>query len=155
MGVQTRTDFTSRKFFLGRPGGGISNVSDIIAQNAGRVAVLASYTLMAKVAATGKWTPFINELAVDGTAIPQGIYTGDDIAAATLVAGDVTPSIILVQDMEFDVDMLVIENSKTLDTVIATSNAAAVYSKRTVRDYLQDRGLMPRTTNASTAVENT
>ena len=150
MAVQSRADFNSKKFFLGRQGG-VTQMKETIAQDAGRVAVLAPYTLMAKVAASGKWTPFINAAAVDGTAIPQGIYTGDEILAATLVAGDVADRMILVYDMEFDQGMLVIENALTLATVITVGTT----DLRSVKDHLLDHKLLPRLTNSSTAQENT
>jgi len=150
MAVQTRSDIDSKKFFLGRQGG-VTKMKEVIAQDAGRGTPLAQFTLMAKVAASGKWTPFINAAATDGTAIPQGIYTGDEITAAALVAGDIPDCMILVYDMEFDESMLVIENSKTLDTVVTVGTT----DLRSVRDHLLNHKLLPRLTNTSTAQENT
>jgi hypothetical protein len=113
----------------------------VLSQDAGRSAVLASKTLMAKIAATQKWEPFTDETATDGTALPQGIYVGPDIAAADLVAGDVVDNQILVGAALIDANQLVIENSKTLDTVINATGGADNINIKTVRDYLADKGL--------------
>ena len=154
MAVQSRADFNSKKFFLGRQGG-VTKMKETIIQIGAHSCDLVQFTLMAQIAASEKWIPWTTVTAVDGTAYPTGIYTGDDIPEATIQAGDVTDRMILVFDMEFDEGMLVIENSLTLATVIATSDATNVYQKMTARLWLLGRKLMPRLTNSSTAQENT
>jgi hypothetical protein len=90
--------------------------------------------------------PFTDETATDGDAIPQGIYVGPDIPAADLVAGDVVDNQILVGAALFDVNQLVIENSKTLNTVINATGGADNINIKTVRDYLADKGLFAEDT---------
>ena len=86
MAVQSNSDNSSVPFIrFANPA--VIDEEAVLSQDAGRSAVLASKTLMAKIAATQKWEPFTDETATDGTAIPQGIYVGPDIPAADLVAG--------------------------------------------------------------------
>jgi len=122
----------------------------VIAQDAGRSTDLLFGTVMAKVAATQKWTPFIDETATDGTSNPQGIYLGADIASADLVAGDVVDSVICVGDAIVDLNQLVIENSKTLDTIIGVTSVNA----RTVRDQLAFRSIFAEDTINISSFEN-
>lgn len=150
MTVQVRKDSINKSFIL-VDGGSFSKDDLVIAQDAGRAAVLTSLTLLAKVAATGKYTPFINEAAVDGTALPIAIYLGPDIAAADLVAGDVIDSVALLGgNAVIDKNRLVIEAAKTIATVIG---AATIHAK-TVEDVLNDRGIFLGDTEDSTSFEN-
>lgn len=154
MAVQVSRDNTNKPFvLLASPGQRQTNQT--LLQDAGRTTDLAPFTLMAKVAATQKWVPFTSATAVDGTAIPQGIYAGGAIATADIVAGDVTGLEIWVGDLNFDSNQLVIENSLTLDTTIASSNAAAVYQVVTVRDYLAWRSMFAEDTILISNFENT
>lgn len=154
MAVQVRGDLDTRNFIL-KTYPATRRDQATIAQDAGRTTTLEPFTLMAKVSATQKWVPFTSETAVDGSAIPQGIYLGEQILAATLVAGDVEDVPILENGADFDEALLIIENSKTLDTVIATSDATNVYSKKTVRDYLADKMLIAVDTISISEKENT
>ncbi len=140
MNVQASQDNSSVPFIRFAKPAVIDELA-VLSQDAGRTTVLASKTLMAKIAATQKWEPFTDETATDGTAIPQGIYVGPDITAAALVAGDITDNQILVGAALIDKNQLVIENSKTLDTVINATGAADNINIKTVRDYLADKGL--------------
>ncbi len=137
MAQQNRADLNNNPFILS----GISYVRNglTLLQDAGRGAAdLVKFTLMAKIAATGKWVPFTDETAVDGSAIARGIYMGDDIAAADIVAGDVSISSMLVGGvLTFDDGQLTIENSKTLATVVG----AAAVSAHTVQDDLETLGM--------------
>lgn len=154
MGVQDRLNIDTTPFILENWPTGKRIDKATIAQDAGRVAPLVSRTLMAQIAASGKWVPFTDETATDGSGIPSGIYdpgnTLDDIAAATLVAGDVTDVPILTTGAVFDEEKLVIENSKTLDTIIATGTVNA----KTVREVLVEKNLIPQLTIAASAYEN-
>ena len=123
----------------------------VILQDAGRATPLVQYTLMAKIAATGKYVPYTDETAVDGTAIPAGIYMGDDIAAADLVAGDVVDAPILFFGARFADTKLVIENSKLLTTIIAVGTINA----RTVEDELVRLTLIPENFVNISNFENT
>lgn len=92
-------------------------------QDAGRgVVPLVTNTLVAQIAATGKWVPYTNVAATDGSAVPKGIFIGDDILGADLVAGDVANQVValLGDACSFDSDELVLENSVTLADVIGT-----------------------------------
>lgn len=148
MAVQNSINNANIPFVL--TGNALSRDDQVILTDAGRSAVLAQFTLMAKIAASGKWTPFILETATNGTAIPQGIYIGEDIAAADIVAGDISDVNILVGDAVIDVNQLVIEASKTLDTVITVGTT----DLRTVRDHLANRGIFVEETVDISSFEN-
>jgi hypothetical protein len=137
MPVQGSRENTTVPFL--RSGPTLVRESETILQDAGRVDPLVPYTLMAQIAATKKWVPFTDEAAVDGTALAKGIYVGDEIAAADLVAGDVVdvPIVVGGAAATFTKDDLVIENAKTLDTVVA---AGAIEAHR-VEDDLNRIGL--------------
>ena len=126
----------------------------VLLQDAGRAAALEPFTLMAKVAASQKWVPFTDETAVDGSAIPAGIYLGASIAAADLVAGDVVDASILVGAALIDLNQLVIESAKTLDTVIEATGGADNINIQTVRDYLANRGIFVEDTVDISSFEN-
>lgn len=121
-----------------------------IAQNGARTTPLVSKTLMAKIAASGKWVPLTSASATDGSATARGIYIGDDITAAALVAGDVSDAVILVGNAVVDEAQLVIENSLTLATVVAGTTVNA----RTVGDDLAGFGINTELTVAIDQLEN-
>jgi len=145
MGVQTRTDYENFPFVLsGEP---LVKPAEILLQDAGRSAALVKHTLMSKVSASGKWVPFTDETATDGSEIPAGIVKAE-ISAAELVAGDVDDIPIIVgSDITVDVNQLVIENSKTLATVISSSGL-------TVGDELERHGIFVEATRAIDEYEN-
>lgn len=154
MGVQVSRDNNTVPFIrFPNPAAIISDA--IIAQDGGRAIPLAPITLMAKIAATQKWVPFTDETAVNGSAIPQGVYLGPSIAAADIVAGDVTDNQILVGAAFVDLNQLIIENSKTLDTVINATGGADNINIQTVRDYLANRGIFVEDTDDISRFENT
>lgn len=67
--------------------------------------------------AVGKYVP-LNPAGVDGSQIFAGIYLGEEITAAALVAGDITTSPMLVGGTcTIDENQLVFENSATLATL--------------------------------------
>lgn len=148
MSVQASIQNKNLAFILS--GLALSRPDAIILQDAGRGAVALVFgTLMAKVAASQKWVPFTDETATNGTARPQGIYIGADVTGAALVAGDVIDSSILVGDAVVDLNQIVIENSKTLDTIIG-----ALVEQRTVRDELAFRGIFVEDTVNISSFEN-
>lgn len=154
MSVQVRQNLDTRPFIT-YSHDATRKDKEILLTDAGRTTDLLSRTLMAKIAATGKWVPFTDETAVDGSAIPQGIYDPEgvrgDIASADIVAGDVEDIPIVIFGAFFDADRLVIENSKTLDTVIG---ATTIHAK-TVEDALRERSLIAENQISVSNYENT
>ena len=149
MSMQSRSNIDNRAFILS--GMTFVKEAETIIQDAGRTAVLKFGTLMAKIAASGKWTPFINEAATNGTAHPQGIYVGDELTAAKIVAGDVLNCPILVGGVcTIDSGQLTIEASKTLATVITVGTT----DLRTVEDHLQTKGIFVESTVDAAGIEN-
>jgi len=145
--VQLRYDAEISRFIVnGEPK--IDHLA-VLVQDGSRSGDLEPFTLVAKIAATGKWAPFTDETAVDGTAIARGIYVGPTVAEDDIIAGDVENFPVLLRDAEFREDWLVIENSQTLDTVFATGTIHAV----TVRDHLMQLNLIPRDVDTSTDFE--
>lgn len=152
MSVQSESSIENTPFVLS--GNSKIRESETILQDAGRTAVLAFGTVMGRNLSTAKWEPFADEAAEDGTAIPQGIYVGEEITAAALVAGDVLSCPILVGgDCTVDRSQVVVENSKTLNTVIAAAANSPV--RKTVQDWLADKGIFVETTEDIDEVENT
>lgn len=150
MAVQVRLNNDNRPFILS--GDGFKETDAVFLQDAGRGAVALVFgTLVAKVASTGKYVPFTDETATDGTAVPAGIFVGNNITGAALVAGDVIDQVILIGgSVTIDVSQLTIENSKLLTTVIVGS---AIFTQ-TVKDYLVDKGIFVESTVAISATEN-
>ena len=70
--------------------------------------------------AVGKWVPFDPAAIADGSALFAGIYLGEELTAAAIIAGDITVSPMLVGgDCTVDLNQLVFENSAALATVQA------------------------------------
>lgn len=150
MTVQARQNIDNRPFLLS--GCPLVDQNATLLQDAGRTTVLAYGTVMVKVAASQKWEPFTDETATDGTAIPLGIFVGHEVAAADLVAGDVLQQAIWVGgNITLDGEQLVIENSKTLATVITVGTTLLV----SVRDFLKWAGIHVEETIAISEPENT
>lgn len=135
MGVQARQDNNTVPFI--KDGNSLVRNNVTLLKDAGRTAVLAPYTLLARVLASGKFVPFTDPTATDGTGRPSAIYLGEEIAAATIAADDVVGLMVLVGNAIIDKNQLVIENSKTLDTILATTTVNAV----TVQDELERKGI--------------
>lgn len=149
MAVQSRVNNTTVPFI--RNGDTFVKENETLLTIGGRSTDLVKYTLVAQIAATKKWAPYTDETATDGTAIAKGVYLGDDIPAADIAAGDVTGLAILVGGCcAVDKDQLVIENSKTLDTVVG---AATVEAHR-VEDDLNEIGIFPEDTEDIDEFEN-
>jgi hypothetical protein len=87
MAVQVRLDVDLTPLIRG--GQSAVEQNAILLTDAGRSVPLVFGTLLSKVAASGKYVPFTDEAAVDGSALPSGVYIGPDIPAADIVAGDV------------------------------------------------------------------
>jgi len=89
------------------------------------------------VTSVAKYVP-LTAVGVNGEASVAGIYIGDDILAATLVASDVTDAVMLKGDAYFDKNQLVLENSLTLASVLP--------SGKTVEQELAALGLLAEDT---------
>ena len=132
MAVQNRGDLTTEQLILS--GESLVMNADIV-QNAQRATVLLTNTVMAKIAATGLWTPWVNVAGVDGSAIPRGIYVGDDIAAADLVDGNIADAPIIMADCIVNENLVVCDDDTlTLDSVIGAGTIYAAIG----RDVLED-----------------
>jgi hypothetical protein len=149
MSVQNSLDVANIPFILS--GEAVARDDQVLLTDAGRAIPLAPFTLLAKVAASQKWVPFTDETAVDGSAIPQGVYLGESITAAAIVAGDIPDLFVLVgADVMVDENQVVVENAKTLDTVITVGTT----DLRTVRDHLACRGIFMEDTVDISGYEN-
>ena len=132
MAFQGREDISNTPLIL-------SDESDVrnesIAQDENRTTPLLPNTVMAKIAATGLWTPFNAVAGTDGSGVPRGIYLGEQIAAADLVEGDIDDVLILVGNARVN-ESEVVWDDDTLnaDSVIAAGTAEA----RTAREALED-----------------
>ena len=132
MAVQNRGDLTTEQLILS--GESLVMNADIV-QNAQRATVLLTNTVMAKIAATGLWTPWVNVAGVDGSAIPRGIYVGDDIAAADLVDGNIADAPIIMADCIVNENLVVCDDDTlTLDSVIGAGTIYVAIG----RDVLED-----------------
>lgn len=85
----------------------------------------------------------------DGTDLPLGIFWGDAVAAASLVAGDVTGQQIMIggQGVILDEDQITLENSlATTDVVVARAE--------TIASVLQGRGIYLQATRDISAYQS-
>ena len=149
MAVQERQDLSNTPLIL-------SDESDVenhsIIQNEQRTTELLYGTVMAQIAASQLWTPFISVAGTDGSGVPRGIYLGDDIDAADLVAGNVEDIPILVGNARVN-ESEVIWDGDTLDadTVVAPATVEARTARRALEESVNIR--LEATVNA-TAHEN-
>lgn len=146
MGVQNRTDFTNVAFVL--HGTGRVKVGTVL-QDAGRSGAMVRHTLMQRNPATLKWQSFTDETATDGTQWPRGILMAD-LTEAEIKAADVLNVPILIGGVIVDKNALVIENSKTLATVINVPTNI----NTTVEDFLAMVGIHFQDTDDIDSFEN-
>jgi len=132
MAVQGRADLTTEPLILTEN----SLVkSETIIQIGARAVPLLQNTVMAKIAASGLWTPFINVAGVDGSAIPRGIYLGEDIPAADLVAGNVTDVPILVGNAVVNEDKVVFDaGTLNAESVIGAATIHAAMARDVIAE---------------------
>lgn len=149
MGVQDRRNNTNFPFIRS----GVSVVKDgqTLLTDAGRTTPLAPYTVMARVSASRKWVPLTDvTAAATGENVARGIYMGDSITAAAIVAGDVTGLNILVGGCcTVDAGQLVFENSLALTTAVSDDPAGAdngVVHSRIIEDDLARVGIFAEST---------
>jgi len=115
MAVQVKTDLTNKPFILTLLS--LVKDSETFLQDAGRSGAVAIYTLLAFNPTSQKWVVFSDETATDGTQWPRGIIL-KSLTEAEIKAGDVADVPVLVGEAVIDSAQLVIESSKTLDTII-------------------------------------
>ena len=149
MSVQNRTDLSAVPFI--RSGESLV-IQGTVTQDAGRVGDMERYTLMSyRAGGLGavKWYPFRDETVAGGDQFPKGFLMAT-LTEAEIQAGDVEDVPILRANAIVDEDQIVIENSKTLETVI--NNPANL--NHTVRDVLAWSGLFPEKTVDIDGYEN-
>jgi hypothetical protein len=148
MAVQTRLDTYIKKLLLN----GESFVQDsvVFAQNAGATVDVVNYTVIAKNPATGQWVPLTDVADVNGLGVPRGIYVGDTIPAADLVAGTVTGKSAVVGGAGLTVDrnLLVFEGA-----IVALSDEITADNK-TVEDAFREIGIFPESVEYVDQTEN-
>lgn len=137
MSVQVTTQNNTLDLYMS--GMAISKDQETLLQDAGRATPLVFGTVMAKIAATGKWVPLTNVALTTGAGVARGIFVGADIAAADLVAGDVVDQPIVVggDALVVDENLITLENSLTLATVVEGTTVQA----RTIEDDLINVGI--------------
>ena len=113
----------------------IDHAADIT-QDEGRTEPLVFGTVMAYNNDDQQWVPWTEVDATDGESIPAGIYVGDTIAAAELVAGDAVDVPILNGGWcVIDSHKIVFDGDLDLDTVVNATNEAATTPE--VVDYME------------------
>lgn len=118
MAVQATTNLTNLPFV--RSGYTVMRDNETLLQDGARATPLLPFTVMTQVLATRKWVPLTDIADTDGLAIARGIYVGDTVTAAALVAGDVVGVPIIVGGPAMiDTQQLVFENSLTLNSIVA------------------------------------
>jgi hypothetical protein len=128
MTVQARQDNTTVPLILSDSS---DNENGNIAQNAQRTTDLLFGTVMAQIAASLLWTPWISVAGTDGSAIPRGIYIGDDIAAADLVAGAIVDAPILVGNARVNESAVVFDDDTlSAESVIGAATIHAVTGRK-------------------------
>lgn len=158
MAVESRLDLTNYPFW--QRGALIHRDSEVIKQDGARAVPLKQFTVMARIAATSKWVPLTNVAATDGSNQARGIYVGPDIAAASLVAGDVPncPIVIGADLATFDAGQLTLENSLTLTSVVSDLTGGSgdgAVNVRQIQDDLAKIGLYAQSLTDFENFENT
>jgi hypothetical protein len=131
MSVQARQDNTNKTLI--KSGETYVRNADI-KQNAGRTTPLLPYTVMALNATSRLWVPFTSLVATNGESVPRGIYMGDTILAADLVAGNVEDKPILMGGCCTIDENMIVWDDDTLneDSIVNPTNIEA----RTAREAL-------------------
>lgn len=150
MAVQGRSDL--QNFSLILHGETLVKDNETLLQDAGRSAPMLCGTVMAQIAATLKWVPLDDIALTTGAGLAKGVYLGDDVTAAALVAGDVTGALILAGGAAATLDgsLVVFENSLTAATVVE----AATVQARTIADDLARIGIFLEATIDIDELEN-
>ena len=159
MGVQVSQTNNSFPFILG--GVGFIKDSQTILTDGSRTVPLYQFTLMAQIASTGKWVPWLNANlgGTTGTQYPMGILTSDTITAATYAAGDVTGVNILYagHGCEIDASQLVFDAGSTgvgTPNTLASIPTVPTNLAMQAEQILSMKGIIPVTTVAGDNYEN-
>ena len=148
MPVQNRADYSNIPFV--RTGTPFYKEAETVLTDAGRSGDMVANTVMAYDSALAKWVPFTDETAVDGTQIPRGFLKAA-LSEAEIKAGDVLNVSILVGGCcTVDRGQVVVENSKTLATVVDVPTNL----KASVEDLLRWTGIFVESTIDVDAYEN-
>lgn len=149
MAVQVSTNNITVPFV--RDGVPFVKDNEVLVQDAGRSGNMVAYTLMAYNPTSAKWVPFTDETATDGTQWPRGILMKTYTEAA-IKAGDIAdvPIVVGGRGLVIDNSQLVIENSKTLATII---NSPAGTNKN-VENVLNEIGIFVQVTVDIDAYQN-
>ncbi|MHC4316113.1 MAG: hypothetical protein ACYSW3_27030 [Planctomycetota bacterium] len=149
MSVQAQTNITTVPFI--RDGVAYVKDNEVLVQDGARSGDMVAYTLMAQNPSTLKWEPFDDETATTGLQWPRGILMATYTEAA-IQAADIpdVPIIVGGKGLVIDEGQLVIENSKTLATVI---NIPANTNK-TVETVLREIGIFVQVTQDVDAYQN-
>ena len=120
-------------------GSGNYNDNETIQQDAGRgVADMVHLTVMVIDAADQKLKPMTILTDVTSESSPVGLLWSQDVAAAGIVAGDVTGIKLMVGgNIRIDEDKIVLENSLTLASLITVPAG----KQRTIRQALAELGI--------------
>lgn len=135
--------------------------NETILTNGSRAVPLKTGTIMSQIASTKKWTPWLNANLGDNTGLQYalGIYIGDDIPAATIVAGDVTAVPILVggAGVQLDFSLVVfdggndgLQTKPTRDSIATVPTGLALRAEA----ILNMKGIFLTTTIALDNTEN-
>lgn len=113
---QSRADSNSFPFIVG--GEGFIKDNETVLQDGSRTVVLAQYTIMAQVASSGKWVPWLNAnlAGTTGTQYPLGfLMNPGGITAAANAAGDVTGVQIMYagKGCQLDLSQIVFDRGST------------------------------------------
>jgi hypothetical protein len=123
--------------------GGQGKIKDdrVIEQDAARgTADMEFLTVMVRDTTTEKLKPMITLTDTATESLPVGLLM-QTVAAADIVAGDVSDVKLLVgSDKMIDEDMIVLENSLTLESLITVPTGG----QKTIRTALQEIGIYPR-----------
>lgn len=160
MGYQASQGNNSFPFIL--QGVGFIKDSQTVLTDGSRTVVLAQYTIMAQIASSGKWVPWLNANlgATDGKQYPMGILMNDGgISAAALAAGDVTGADILYagHGCEIDASQIVFDGGSTgVGTLNTLASVPTVPTNLAIQaeQLLVLKGLIPVTTVAVDNLEN-
>ena len=119
----------------GLPGSSISVLSDPAAGGTD----ISGAGFLNGLTAVGTVTPATGQAS---TAIPIGIFVGEAITAADLVAGDVEDQVVTIygDPATFDVSKLILENSLDIDDVVQATG-------KTIRQHLTEIGLIASQTD--------
>ncbi len=147
--VDQRTDHDNRDFVIWS-GQSSTLIHEVFLHDAQRSGDLLYGTVLAKHVNEQKWVVLENVTATDGSAIPQGIYTGPDIAEGDIQAGDITDLIVLVHNAEIDQNQVILEGGLTFQTKIVVSTI----DQRTIRDHLRTLSIITTPTKTTSGGSN-